>query len=65
MIPTSRYIKMGTFFRFSCTRFTFPPNKHMDGRELTCVAYFPGLDTLSESDAVQTSGKLKVDECKL
>ncbi len=34
----------------------------MDGRELTCVAFYPGLDTLSESDAVETGGSLKVDE---
>ena len=47
----------------SCKEFKFPSNKHLDGRELTCVAFFQGIDTLVESDAVETSGKLQIDEC--
>ncbi len=43
----------------------FPTNKHLDGRELSCVALFPGVDTLAEDDAVGTAGKLTVEECEV
>ncbi len=50
---------------FSCREFVFPTNKHLDGRELSCVALFPGVDTLAEDDAVGTAGKLTVEECEV
>ena len=43
----------------------FPTNKHLDGRDLSCVALFPGVDTLAEDDAVGTAGKLTVEECEV